>query len=222
MNVLRTYTISKETTRNSNRFTLTFGQALTNIITNAQFYAGGVGERYQGLKDALRFPNLSIDKSLELSLLSVGLPNIEIETQDVFKFNDSYKSTTKFAVTSEMAVTFYDYVSGSASAIMLMWHGLVGDKKTGAMGYKEDYVVPEADFFVFGPDAPGFENLDPSIPIEQHKIINLYPKSVELGEHSYEGGEIRKVNIQFSFDNIFPVAYRSKGKRTFTPSQGNV
>ena len=69
MNVLRTYTISKETTRNSNRFTLTFGQALTNIITNAQFYAGGVGERYQGLKDALRFPNLSVDKTLELSLL---------------------------------------------------------------------------------------------------------------------------------------------------------
>ena len=98
-----------------------------------------------------------------------------------------------------------------------MWHGLVGDKKTGAMGYKEDYVVPEADFFVFGPDAPGFENLDPSIPIEQHRIINLYPKSVELGEHSYEGGEIRKVVVSFVFDNIFPVAYRSRGKRTFQP-----
>lgn len=217
MNVLRTYTISKETPRNTNRFTLVFGQRLSTIIQNSQFYVGGVGERYRGLKDALKFPNISIDKSLELSLLSVSLPPIELDVTDVFKFNDSYKSITKFAPTSEMAVTFYDYVSGSASAIMLMWHALCGDKKTGAIGYKEDYTIPEADFFVFGPDAPAFESLDPSIPIEHHRIVNLYPKNVELGEHSFENGEIRKVTIQFLFDNIYPVSYKGAPKKAFVP-----
>jgi len=217
MNVLRTYSVSKETTRNTNRFTLVFGNALTTIINNAQFYVGGVGERYQGLKSALKFPNISIDKTLELSLLSVSIPSIELDTQDVFKFNDSYKSITKFAPTNEMAITFYDYVSGSASAIMLIWHALCGDKKTGAIGYKEDYVIPECDFFVFGPDAPAFENLDPSIPIEQHRIINLYPKNIELGEHSFESGEIRKVTVNFLFDNIYPVAYKGIPKKAFIP-----
>ncbi len=218
MNVLRTYTVSKETTKNTNRFTLVFGQALTNIITNAQFYAGGVGQRYQGLKTALNFPNLSIDKTLELSLLSVSFPNIEMETSPIFKFNDSYEAITKFAPTTGMQVVFYDYVKGSASAIMSMWQSLVGDKKTGAIGYKEDYVVPETDFFVFGPDAPAFENLDTStVPIEQHRIINIYPKTVEIGEHSFESGEVRKVTVNFSFDNVFPIKIISNMRKSFFP-----
>lgn len=217
MNVLRTYTISKETTRNTNRFTLVFGNRLTTIIQNAQYYTGGVRDRYLGLKDALNFPNISIDKTLELSLFSVSLPQIELQTTDIFKFNDSYKSITKFSPTGDMAVSFYDYVSGSASAIMLLWHGLCGDKKTGAIGYKEDYVIPEADFYVFGPDAPAFETLDPSVPIEHHKIINLYPRSIEMGEHSFESGDVRKVTVQFVFDNIYPVSYRGMPKKAFVP-----
>jgi hypothetical protein len=40
-------------------------------------------------------------------------------------------------------------------------------------------------------------------------MVNIYPKSIDIGEHSYEGAEVRKVQVTFSIDNIYPLYYNS-------------
>ena len=66
----------------------------------------------------------------------------------------------------EMSISFYDYVNGSASAIMQLWHAFVGDKRTGAIGFKEDFVLRQAFFYVYGPDAPGYQVSETGAPAE--------------------------------------------------------
>lgn len=215
-NILSLTEVRNEQTRNTNRFTLRF-YGLDNIINAAATSPfAAVRRRYDALREALLAESqkdnvtTGLQETLELSLLSLTWPKIEVERQDIFRFNDSIKAVTKFAPMTEMNTVFYDYVNGSASALMYMWHGLVGDKTTGAIGYKQDYVT-RAEIRVYGPIAPGVakENLEDEC-IEIHELTNLYPVDVDLGEHSYEGGEARKVTCQFAYDNFFPVMYKGR------------
>jgi len=217
-NILSLTEVRNEQTRNTNRFTLRFYglDKIINAAANSPFSA--VRRRYEALQDALLAESqkdnvtTGIQETLELSLLSLTWPKIEVERQDIHRFNDSIKAVTKFAPMTEMQTVFYDYVNGSSSAMMSMWHGLVGDKTTGAIGYKQDYVI-KAEIRVYGPIAPGVskEDLEKEC-IEIHELTNLYPVDLDLGEHSYESGEARKVTCQFAYDNFFPVMY--KGRRS--------
>ena len=210
-NILSLNNVRNEQTKNTNRWSIKFS-GLAGIMQKAAA-SGSLGkDRYDAVKDALINSSqaaagaTAIQNSLELSLLSVTWPKIEVERQDIFRFNDSMKAVTKFAPMAEMQVVFYDYINGSASAIMYAWHGLVGNKKTGAIGFKEDYVC-DGFLEVYGPTAPGEES--PTI-FEQHQIVNMYPVDVDLGEHSYEGGEARKVTVLFALDNFYPISYKNK------------
>ena len=91
----------------------------------------------------------------------------------------------------------------------------------GAIGFKEDFVLPKAYFYVYGPDAPGYKvadggaapdatNLEVSeVPwLQKYEIWNLFPKAVTLPEHG-ESAEPRKVAIAFAIDNFFPIGVRS-------------
>jgi hypothetical protein len=143
----------------------------------------------------------NLSDTLELALNSVSVPPMEMETADAWRFHDSAKHTVRFAPMGDMTTTFYDYISGSASAIMLVWQSMVGERKSGAIGFKEDYVLPEAELLEFGPIAPAEEN---PTPYGIHQVVNLYPKSIELGEFSYETAEVRKVTVQFAVEAVYP------------------
>lgn len=222
-NIFQIQRIRNEQTINTNRWSLQFA-SLKDIIARAESSPlKAVRERYANCKVALG-DILKIDTTLELSLFSVGVPSIKLETQDISRFNDSIKAITKFAPMDDLTVVFWDYVDGSASAIMQLWHALVGDKVTGAIGFKQDFVLPQAFFYVYGPDAPGYtgdannadtEGLvgvdtdDGNIPyLQKYELWNLFPNSVELGEHS-DAAEARKVTCTFSLDNMFPVNIQS-------------
>jgi hypothetical protein len=216
--LLRLSEVNTKTPRMSHRFSLKFDglsiimeRVRANTLTNLTLSntANKTGSIYDRLS-AAALGNFSTDndivKNLELSLLSVSVPAIEMETVEVARFHDTAKHISKFSTMGDMNVTFYDYVDGSASAIMFMWQSLVGDKRTGAISYKQEYVLSNARLVEYGPKSPARDD-GTEVRLAEHQIVNIYPKSIELGEHSYEGADIRKIQVNFSVDNIFPLYY---------------
>lgn len=217
-NIFQVATVRSKTPRMSHRFSLRF-DGLNGIINLASqrldtYKLPGTqenGNRYNHLSPALTATQATSDgpqavaDTLELSLMSVSLPSNEMETVEIARFHDTAKHISKFGAMADMEVSFYDYVNGSASAIMSVWHGMVGDRRTGAISYKNEYVLPLARLIEYGPVAPAESN---PTPIAEHAVINLYPKSVNLGEHSYETAEVRKVQVTFAVDNVFPLYYK--------------
>lgn len=224
-NIFQIQRIRNEQTINTNRWSLQF-KGLKQVIDRCKTSPlPAIRDRYENCKVAFEVNssgyNESVETILELSLFSVTMPSVKLETQDITRFNDSLKAVTKFSPMEDLQVVFWDYVDGSASAIIQLWHALVGDKVTGAIGFKTDFVLPTSYFFVYGPDAPGYdgtgtglENVhtdDGKIPyLQKYEIWNLFPNSVELGEHS-DNAEARKVTCSFSCDNIFPVDVQTYG-----------
>jgi hypothetical protein len=202
-NILSLNGVRNEQTKNTNRWSLKF-TGLDRVMENVKTKAETRNKATSPAFLSTSFPN--VKQSLELSLLSVTWPKIEIERQDIYRFNDSIKAVTKFAPMAEMQVVFYDYINGSASAIMYAWQGLVGDKRSGAIGFKEDYIC-DAELYMYGPQAPG--QTEPTF-YEKHQIVNMYPVDIDLGEHSYEGGEARKVTVLFALDNFYPLEYKNR------------
>lgn len=211
--LFQTNTVRAKTPRMTHRYSLRF-EGLQKVLDYAKsrnnpgdVYTNtkGTGNRYNQLLSAI---GNNPSDSLELSLLSVSVPSIELESVDLWRFQDSVKHVTRFAPMGDMTATFYDYINGSASAIMYIWHGLVGDKRTGAISFKEEYVLPSARLIEYGPKAPvqaeGSEER-----FAEHVILNLYPKTIELGEHSYESADVRKVTVQFGLEGIYPDYYNS-------------
>lgn len=228
-NIFQTAQIKSKTPRMSHRYSLKF-DGLSDVLSLASrrvdTYTSTTANlttarnRYNHLAEAFDSTSAAnIVNQLELSLLSVSLPSNEMETVEVSRFHDTVKHISKFSSMADMEVSFYDYVQGSASAIMSVWHSMVGDRRTGAISYKSEYVLPMARLIEYGPTAPA-EGDNPT-PIAEHAIINLYPKSVNLGEHSYETAEVRKVQVTFAVDNVFPLYYKGTdyADRTAASSQ---
>ena len=218
-NIFQIKQINNLQTINANRWSLRFPELNYKLLTKAKSAVSlpGIQERYRACQLAL---GDDPSTSLELSLSSVSLPAVTLETAPIPKFNDQIKAVTKFTEIGDMSITFIDYVNGSASAIMQLWHAFVGDKKTGAIGFKQDFVLSKAYFFVYGPDAPGYEvETSTDIPyLQKYEIINIFPKVVNLGEHG-EGAEPRKVTVDFAIDNIYPVEIRTYNYEAQTPQE---
>jgi hypothetical protein len=214
-NIFQISQVRYKTPRMSHRFSLKF-TGMDKIITLAQaridkYTVSGSGStsaknRYEWLQPALGGSSVTdIQGALELALLSCNLPATEMEVVEASRFHDTARHISKFQTQGDMECTFYDYIQGSASAIMFVWQGLVGDRRTGAISYKSEYALPLAKLIEYGPTAPA-EGASPR-PLAEHAVINLYPKTVNLGEHSYESAQIRKVTVTFACDNIFPLYY---------------
>jgi hypothetical protein len=209
-------TVNYKTPRMSHRYSLRF-EGLDAVINRAQLgtltnLITGVidGNIFSRLQQAAGSTGTEMSTNLELSLLSVSVPAIEMETVEISRFHDTAKHIAKFTTMGDMNVTFYDYVDGSASAILFIWQSLVGDKRTGAISYKGEYVLSSARLVEYGPKAPAEANQSEYI-LAEHMMVNIYPKSIELGEHSYESAEVRKIQVTFSIDNIYPLYYKGSG-----------
>ena len=200
--------------------------------------AGGNDEVFGSVKDA----NKKTVDILNLSLLSCTIPAFEFESAEINHFNDSIKHITKFSASNDMSAVFYDYINGSSAAIMLAWQTAVGFKLTGEINYKKKYTC-DMDLFVYGPNRPGYRvfkdatiskggtsqeptyskanggSQDSDQPqyelLMQLKIINAYPRSVDLSDYSYDAAEIKKVTVQFGYDMIIP--YKNKVRNIITP-----
>ena len=221
-NIFDTRNIIKETPKTGNRFLLTAdstklltiiqGSPLYNLLcsTSGQDNAKMV---FGGVISTSDLSGTNIKSVLDLSLLSCTIPSFEFESTDLNHFNDSVKHLSKFSANNDMSTTFYDYINGSSTSIMLAWQSAVGFKLTGQMGYKDDYVC-DMDLYLYGPNRPG---LTPTTDdagngaIMQYKILNAWPRSVDVGEFSYDGAEIKKVTVQFSYDVIVPYRIRKDG-----------
>ena len=214
MNIFQIRNINNRQTINRNRWSLRF-VGLSDIFSKVWGGQGvalvpGISKRYAAVANALgTTPKEAVD-NLELSLFSVSeLPSIGFDILDINRFNDTVRTPGKFKVMPEFTVDFIDYTEGSASAIMQLWQAFIGDKETGAMGFKKDFVLPEALFTVYGPDAPGYEvEATEDIPwLQRYKIKNLWPAEIKLGPHG-DTSEIRKVSVTFIIDNIYPIGIR--------------
>jgi len=207
-NIFRIRKVYNEQTINVNRWSLRFvglTDLLLNKAPNSPLF--GVTSLFAAVKNALGGDPAT---SVEISLVKSNLPLPKLEHSEIPRFNDQFKTITKFAPMDLFSVDFIDYVNGSASAIMQLWRSFVGDKKTGAIGFKQDYVLRTAYFYVFGPDAPGYsddycdQNGGPPY-LQKYEIINLYPVNVNMPEHDSAGGDARRVTVEFACDNIYPV-----------------
>lgn len=205
--------VNFKTPRMSHRYSLRFtgldlviNRAQQSLLTSVNTGVANTGNIYNRLRQAAGENGAKMAENLELSLLSVTVPPIEMETVEVSRFHDTAKHISKFSTMGDMNVTFYDYVNGSASAILFIWQSLVGDKRTGAISYKSEYILSDARLIEYGPKAPA-ETRNAEYILAEHVMVNIYPKSIDLGEHSYEGAEIRKVQVTFSIDNIYPLYY---------------
>lgn len=218
MNIFRTKEVWNQQTKNKNRFSIRFSglNALLDEKRLAKF-PESVRMRLAAVKDAVAFEKFKSNNvtgfadTLELALDTVKLPVMKVGVTEIPRFNDQVRVLTRFEKPEDLTVTFFDYVNGSASAIMSLWQSLVADKRTGAMGFKEDYILPQAYFFKYGPDAPGYEPAaGEAIPwLEAHRIVNLWPLSIDHGDFDQNAGEPIKITCTFSIDNIYPIDYRS-------------
>jgi hypothetical protein len=228
--VFQVATVNQKTPRMSHRYSLVF-DGLNDVMTRVQslpvgsfkpeitslLSANGYGANNLGIYSRLlagaqgrgALGTDTLRTNLELSLLSVSVPSIEMETVEVARFHDTAKHISKFNTMGDMNVTFYDYIDGSASAILFLWQALVGDKRTGAISYKQEYVLANARLVEYGPKAPAQADNQEAI-LAQHIMVNIYPKTIELGEHSYESADIRKITATFSIDNIYPLYYKNQ------------
>lgn len=221
-NIFDTRNIIKETPKVGNRFLLTAdATTLGDIIINSPLY------RLLKIKNPNSFKKVFFGDGsapdakgattvLDLSLLNCTIPAFEFETGELNHFNDTVKHLTKFSSINDMSTSFYDYINGSSTTIMLAWQSAVGFKLTGEMGYKEDYVC-DMDLFIYGPNRPGISpntagNIDEAKEgaLMQYKILNAWPRSVDVGEFSYDSAEIKKVSVQFAYDMIVPVMISSE------------
>ena len=218
-NIFDTRNIIKETPKTGNRFLLTPNSTtLNSIVINSPLYkllnktsTDHVNMIFRGDKTAAANGSGSGTADvLNLSLLSCTIPAFEFETGDLNHFNDTVKHLTKFSAVNDMGTSFYDYINGSATAIMLAWQSTVGFKLTGEMGYKEDYVC-DMDLYVYGPNRPGINEVNiQDEALMQYKILNAWPRSVDVGEFSYDSAEIKKVQVQFAYDMIIPVMIKGE------------
>ena len=218
MNIFQTIQLlNQQTTINNNRWVIDFGDGLNKILRAAEHSPlKAVRDRYAICAKSL--DNFQTDKgivskmdeALALSLVSCDLPEIDFEITTLKRFNDGVKQVTGFGEISEFTVSFYDYMTGSASAIMSLWHALVGDKTTGSLGFKKDYVLPEAYFYIYGPEAPGYDVEDwRDIPyLQKHKLVNLFPKKFPYGTWG-DTAEVRKIDMSFVVDNVYPIEINS-------------
>jgi hypothetical protein len=64
-----------------------------------------------------------------------------------------------------------------------------------------------AEFYVYGPDAPGYqvESVGDIPYLQKYQIVNLFPTGVKLGEPTAENADPRRVEVTFYADNIYPV-----------------
>jgi len=206
-NIFRIKKVYNEQTINVNRWSIRF-VGLTDLLLNKAPASPlfGVQTMYNAVKNAL---GGDPQTSLEISLASSNFPLPKLETVEIPRFNDQFKSVTKFSPMENLSVTFIDYVNGSASSILQLWRAFVGDKRTGAIGFKQDYVLPEAHFYVYGPDAPGYsddycdEHGGPPY-LQKYALINLYPIEVNMPEHA-DAGEPRRITTVFVCDNMYPL-----------------
>jgi hypothetical protein len=235
-NIFDTRNVIRETPKMGNRFLLTpDSNQLEKIIFGA---AGATSEGGRAASEAVKKSKLfrinelsggseSVFRGksgglatdvLNLSLLSCTIPAFEFETGDVNRYNDNVKHITKFSQVNDMTTSFYDYINGSSTSIMLAWQSKVGFKLTGEIGYKSQYTC-DLDLFVYGPNRPGYpatvNNADYADSAQnellmQFKIFNAYPRSVDVGDFSYDNAEIKKVQVQFGYDMIVP--YKTNGR----------
>jgi len=203
--LLRTQTVRKEQPITSNRYSLAFTGL--DVLLERAYSSGGNGldsTVYNRVKKAFEIEfagTTSPEKMLELALLSVTIPPVEVDAEDLSRFNDSTRVLTKFSPMGDVSCTFYDYINGSATAILIAWQTLVANKRTGAIGWKEDYILEDALFQIFGPDAP--QEVNPTV-YQEFAVKNLYPRTIDFGEHNYETGAIRRVTVNFIIDNFYP------------------
>ena len=233
-NIFDTRHIIKQTPKLGNRFLLTADATqLNNIINGKNGDTSPSFEKQPKLRRLNKFTGGNDDivystnptQVLNLSLISCTIPAFEFETGDVNRFNDTIKHITKFSPINDMSSSFYDYINGSSTAIMLAWQSVIGFKLTGEINYKSKYVC-DLDLFVYGPNRPGYKmsndnNSTDSVEkdlIMQFKIFNAFPRSIDIGDFSYDNAEIKKVNVQFGYDMIVPVKNNTRTSRGFVSS----
>lgn len=218
-NIFQIRKITNEQTINVNRWNLRFigltDKLLNKAPTSPLF---GVRDRYEAVKNALGGDPAT---SLEISLVSSNFPAVGVEIGEIPRFNDRIKMATKFSDLGMLTVSFIDYVNGSASAILSLWQAFVADKRTGAIGFKQDFVLPKAEFYVYGPDAPGYNDEfcdanDGPPWLQKYEIVNLWPSKVTMPEHA-DSADVRKVSVDFVIDNIYPVGIRTYNYNATTP-----
>ena len=233
-NIFDTRNILKQTPKMGNRFLLTADKTQLDAIINKSKlrklsnFAGGTSSVFGNPNSSAGTTGTSTATNtgrpadvLNLSLLSCTIPAFEFEAGDVNRFNDTVKHITKFSAVNDMNSTFYDYINGSATSIMLAWQSCVGFKLTGEIGYKSQYVC-DMDLYVYGPNRPGYRvnsektstDLEEYETLMQFKIINAYPRSVDIGDFSYDSAEIKKVTVQFSYDMIVPYKNNKRTQST--------
>jgi hypothetical protein len=245
-NIFDTRHIIKQTPKMGNRFLLSADATqLNNIIngraaTTAADAAGAspaIAEskikklnRLSGGHDAV-FGNSNSGQTsydiLNLSLLSCTIPAFEFEVGELNRFNDTVKHITKFTASTDMSSTYYDYINGSATSIMLAWQSKVGFKLTGEIGYKSQYTC-DMNLYVYGPNRPGYRvnssstdsDLEDYEILMHFKIFNAYPRSVDIGEFSYDSAEIKKVTVQFGYDMIVPYKNKQRTSRSNAANTG--
>ena len=105
-NIFQIERIRNEQTINTNRWTVHFENLDEILLRAATSKLPAIKKRYESCKVALG--NLTeVATTLELSLFSVGIPSIKLETIDVTRFNDSIKAVTKFAPMDEVSIVFW-------------------------------------------------------------------------------------------------------------------
>lgn len=134
---------------------------------------------------------------MELSLLTASRPQLSIGEVEFHRLNEKYYYPEGKATYEPMEVSFYDTIGLNAGRYLYGWFRAVFDFKTGAVGYKKNFVAEGI-----------LSMLDPKgTVIEQWRLINCWPTNINFNDLSYEDTGAAMVNTTIRYDRALPTFY---------------
>lgn len=140
---------------------------------------------------------LQIEGFGEDMMFAVRNAPIPTSTSDVLEtaYGNSVEKRAGSVTFNDVTIKVRDFVGPDIEAELVRWRNQVYDPETGVVGIKEDY-VRQATLYIYPPG----EDATP----RKHKIVNIWPSTLSLGEFSHEGGAAyREIDITLQCDEAY-------------------
>ena len=131
---------------------------------------------------------------ITLSTDSFSAPQVSVGTVDISYGNNKihFAGVPEF---SGGSLTLNDYIGINIERILTAWFKLVYNMKTKAVGIATDY-KKVAYMIEYAPDGT---------QARQWQLIGCFPTSIQLGDYSQDGANVRKITMELSYDYCVPL-----------------
>ena len=154
---------------------------------------GGQFEPMRTNNFELQIAGIDDSDDIMLSVASFSAPNIQQDVIPVPYGNSNVKFAGKPSF-NDSTITCNDFVGMNVEKALSDWQKLAYNYGTGEIGYAHEY---KREAYLIEYDTKG-------LPIRSWRIIGCWLSSLNLGQFSQEGNQVRQIECTFVYDLIMP------------------